>query len=390
MATNSRIEWTDHTFNPWRGCTKVHEGCANCYAERDSKRFPNIRGVWGQNGTRVVASDASWRDPVKWNRWAIDGVCPACHGHQFIKDTSPWTIAEIEAFEKAKKTIPTSRVDIVKCEACAGTGKVSPYRARVFCASLADVFEGWDGPMHDHNGGVLLRSTDGWIVGTADDDPRKRVDMDDCRRRLFDLIDATPHLDWQLVTKRPENVRDMWTGKTKQGRIEPTYRSNVWLMTSVSNQRTADVQIPELLKCRDLVPVLGLSAEPLLGPIDLTGYLTEPADFTVKTLSRYYRTKEGTPSKFNAAGDGKEYTHVVKEPLPLNWIIVGGESGPGARQMQPEWAKQIRDQCVAAGVPFFFKQWGEFGEDLAKAGKKAAGRVLEGKTWDQMPTVERT
>ena len=291
MAENSKIEWTDHTFNPWRGCAVVHEGCANCYAWRESKRFPAIRGVWGPNGTRVVASDDMWRQPLKWNKKA----------------------------EQAKT------------------------RARVFCASLADVFEDWQGRMHSHNEKELWSSTGSFTVEEDDGSKdfafeRQPLTMADCRRRLFELIDKTPWLDWQLVTKRPENVRRMWDYSRKikghicqnEGDGIDAYRKNVWLLTSVSNQKTADAMIPELLKCRDLVPVLGLSAEPLLGPIDLSDFL-------------YYTNRE-------------RETRSAK----LDWVIVGGESGPAARPCDPNWVRSLRDQCRSADIPFFFKQWGNW------------------------------
>jgi hypothetical protein len=103
MAEKTKIEWTHCTFNPWRGCSKVHAGCAHCYAEREAKRFPANRGIWGPNGTRVKASAAMWAEPAKWNAQA----------------------------------------------------QAAGERRRVFCASLADVFEDWDGAIHDHNGDQL-------------------------------------------------------------------------------------------------------------------------------------------------------------------------------------------------------------------------------------------
>ena len=80
MAEDSKIAWTTHTFNPWRGCTKVSAGCANCYAETMSGRNPKVLGMWGPNGTRVVAAEAAWKESLKWNQMAKDGVCYFCHG----------------------------------------------------------------------------------------------------------------------------------------------------------------------------------------------------------------------------------------------------------------------------------------------------------------------
>jgi protein gp37 len=174
------------------------------------------------------------------------------------------------------------------------------------------VFEDWQGPMVDHEGRPLFVAAD-WFTRKS---TRDAVTMASCRRRLFELIDKTPWLQWQLVTKRPENVLKMWP--MERGGIKlggPGYRENVWLLTSVSNQKTFDTMILPLQRCRDLVPVLGLSAEPLLGEINVLGSIDK-----------------------------------------LDWIIAGGESGPGARVMKAEWARSLRDQCAAAGVPFFFKQ----------------------------------
>lgn len=358
MAENSKIEWTDHTFNPWRGCTKVHAGCANCYAEREAKRFPQNRGIWGEHGTRVMASPDAWRAPLKWNRDA----------------------------EKAG------------------------VRKRVFCASLADVFEDWQGEILDHNGNTLVREQAGdRAYKTARSDGDYLVTMSDLRRDLFALIDATPHLDWLLLTKRPENIRRMWpqivcemcggTGQDPQPEDDPRCdecdgtggipprRRNVWLGTSISDQATADRYVPDLVKCRDHSPVLFLSGEPLLGPttLDLTG---------------------------------------------IDWVIVGGESGPHARPMHPDWPRALRDQCQAAGVAFHFKQHGEwlaindmpielliradsFSQTsllfnglrngaitseicrqletlptlLYRVGKADAGRLLDERTWDEFPQL---
>lgn len=273
MAENSKIEWTNHTFNPWRGCTHVHPGCDNCYAEAMSKRNPATLGVWGDKGTRVVASESMWRRPLKWD------------------------------------------------SAAKATGE----RHRVFCASLADVFEDWQGEIHDSSGRVLLAHP----VLTGVNAPWP-LTMDHVRRRLFDLIDATPNLDWLLVTKRPENVRRMWT--IPANGIDPgdqayLYRSNVWLLTSISDQATADAMIPLLLECRDLVPILGLSCEPLLGPVD------------------FGRIRG------------------------IDWVIVGGESGHGARPYDLAWPRSIIAQCREAGVPVFHKQLGSHVHEVSDGGQ---------------------
>jgi protein gp37 len=241
----------------------------------------------------------------------------------------------------------------------------NPVRQRVFCASLADVFE-------------------------------DRPELEDWRRDLFDMVLATPHLDWLLLTKRPENIVQM----TSLHNFSQGLPSNIWLGTSVENQETADERIPHLLKVPATVHFI--SMEPLLGPVDLGPALYKNG---VHKGGIYYQR--------------------------IDWIIVGGESGPNARPMHPEWVRSIRDQCIASGTPFHFKQWGEWmpctaeeyavlddskrcfwgpyiGLDgwrcgplprlwdgvapksiqittMARVGKKAAGRLLGVQEWNEYP-----
>lgn len=351
MAENSNIEWTQSTFNPWRGCQKVSEGCARCYAETMSGRNPKTLGIWGPNGTRVVASETMWREPLKWDR-------------------------------KAKE---------------AGE------RHRVFCASLADIFEDWQGVMVDSQGSRLINHFAlGWrpFSGTQEhaDETDNWLTMQDVRRRLFELIDETPNLNWLLLTKRPENIAKMMPTAKEVGsnyhvkgylgglRVD-VYRPNVWIGTSVEGRE----QKKRINILRTIPAAIRfLSVEPLLedlGELDLTG---------------------------------------------ISWVIVGGESGHGARPMHPEWVRSIRDQCKVAGCPFFFKQWGEWApleqhhvmvpggnyahlpsgdrvlntdprrrhiwparqidnEDSFSAlrvGKKTSGRMLDGQTWSEFPSVK--
>lgn len=302
MAENSNIEWTDHTFNPWEGCQKVGPGCDHCYAETRNARFgggtaPN----WGPGAPRRRTSVSTWNMPLRWN-------------------------AQHEAFH-------------------AQHGR----RQRVFCASLADVFDN--------------------AV-----DPKWRID-------LFELIRATPNLDWLLLTKRIGNVMKIGIPIGPNGGPLP----NIWLGATIVNQEEADRDIPKLLATPARVRFL--SMEPLLGPVDIVPFIHPDVGNTVE------------------------------------WVIVGGESGPSARPMHPDWARSLRDQCAAAGVPFLFKQWGEWapgssnfdtgsaidrdgrvvpdGFDAAayptgatsadgwamihRAGKKAAGRLLDGRKHDEVP-----
>lgn len=335
MAENSAIEWTDHTFNPWVGCTKVGPGCDHCYAEAWAKRGGTAAGVtWG--GQRRRTGEATWRQPLKWN-----------------------TQAQREG-----------------------------RRFRVFCASLADVFD-------------------------------NQV-PDDWRVELFELIRATPHLDWLLLTKRIGNAASMIQATLACMDIGYSVPfaawpwPNVWLGVTVVNQAEADRDIPKLLA----VParVRFLSIEPMLGPIDLGLRCENWSDDIVMD------PETGAYECCKAC----DHTGVGNA---IDWVICGGESGPHARPMHPDWARSLRDQCAAAGVPFLFKQWGEWGEpdsiertgvarqgwwepdrddggmprhewpgpvqdgielsslrpEVYRVGKKAAGRLLDGVTHDGSP-----
>lgn len=337
MAENSKIEWCDHTFNPWRACTKVWEGCAHCYAETLSKRNPTVLGEWGPGKPRVKASPAMWQQPLKWDREA--GA--AQHENEWSSDDRP-------------PDMP---------------------RPRVFCASLADWLDD-EVPIE-------------WLA------------------ELMELIMRTPNLDWLLLTKRPQNFKPrleqvlqlfprnclsesesmlrvrieiMLAGWSSMKHTHPKLGcQNYWIGTTVENQARADERIPLLLDIP--AKVRFLSCEPLLEEVSLGTWLDD--------------------------------SNGVPRDLPFHWVICGGESGTHARAMHPEWARSLRDQCSAAGVPFFFKQWGEwlpgcqyregdrerFRENAQHSfchdhhswwvGKKLAGRMLDDRTHDEFPQVER-
>lgn len=324
MAENSHISWTDNTFNPWMGCTKVSPACQNCYAERDmDHRYHKV--AWGPKGTRVLTSESNWRKPLKWDREAA----------------------------------------------------VAGERRFVFCASLADVFEDWDGPMSLTKNDLRVgcrncgRMTTAPVIAarfhaahcqhcSGDSTLFDDLKMHHARRELFALIDATPHLDWLLLTKRPENVERMWShrsGSPPPG-LNGGYRGNVILGTSIENQEWTDKRLPHLhaAKRYGLVSKTFVSAEPLVGPVMLHGN-----------------------------HDGKVYRHLGGEGI--DWVITGGESGPNARPCKPEWFRSLRDQAEAAGVAFHFKQWGEFDVNENRVGVKVAGRELDGRTHDGLPRV---
>jgi len=309
MGTISKIEWLrgGHTASPWYGCQHAklpdgsdHPGCPNCYAEALSKRNPGTLGEWGADGRRVVSK--SFHDACrKWNAAAL----------------------------KANK------------------------RSCVF-PSLCDPFEDWTGPIHNNDGDELC-ICDGCgkrVFFTEDCEGEaalcqklpRLLTMNDLRRDLFATIDKCPMLDFLLLTKRPQNIRKMWPAYQNNGRGDRDFTpnvdgvmygglrmDNVWLLYSASDQKSLDAGLPSLLHCRDLVPVIGLSLEPLTGPIDLSHYLPP------------------TPR-----------SECPPEMLPhnLDWVIVGGESGHGARPCKAKWIADIVNQCRAASVPVFVKQLG--------------------------------
>ena len=274
MGKNSKIEWTNHTFNPWWGCTKVSGACKHCYAEAWSKRVG--QNVWGPKANRRVFGDKHWGEPLKWNKEAV------------------------------KKGL----------------------RLRVFCASMADVFE-------------------------------ERPELDPWREKLWDLIDATPQLDWLLLTKRPHLASSLVRWGTN-------WPENVWIGTTVEDQETGEPRLDHLAGLPAAVRFI--SAEPLLGPLNLEPWLGST----------------------------------------INWVITGGESGPKARPSSPSWFRELLSQCMAANVPFHFKQWGDWapgqginlpaarkkvstaedGTMMFRVGKKAAGRLLDGAVWDDLPKTK--
>lgn len=333
MSENTKIEWADHTFNPWIGCTKVSPGCDHCYAEAWDRRFAVSGNAmrWGNGKARTRTGAANWRQQLKWN-------------------------AEAES-----------------------TGT----RARVFCASLADVFDN--------------EVPDEW------------------RQDLFELIGETPNLDWLLLTKRIGNAEDMINRALLDD--GPTWPwPHVWLGASIVNQDEADRDIPKLLATPAATHFL--SMEPLLGPVNLM--MLGAATWTNGALGHRLTHIETDALRGLRIINGLEAEDVPR----LDWVIVGGESGPHARPMHPDWVRSLRDQCTAAGVPFLFKQWGEHSldydrdrddpdfrrcADMARrpgrwiningghgfhglrvhyahrVGKKAAGRLLDGRTWDEVP-----
>ena len=234
MATGSKIEWTDATWNPVTGCDKVSPGCKMCYAERLSRRLQAMGAVKYRNGFQITLHSDALELPLRWRK-----------------------------------------------------------PKRIFVNSMSDLF-------HHQVPDRFVR----------------------------DVFDVMVQADWhryQVLTKRPQRALDLDSGLT--------WPSQIWLGVSIESDRY--LHRADLLR-ESSAAVKFLSLEPLLSPLpdlDLSG---------------------------------------------IDWVIVGGESGPGSRLMEAGWVRDIRDQCLLSGVPFYFKQWGG-------SSKKRFGRVLDERTWDDMP-----
>ena len=246
MSDNSKIEWTEATWNPVTGCTQISPGCAHCYAMRFANRFKGVVGHPYERGFEVQLREERLLQPIGWKR-----------------------------------------------------------PRRIFVNSMSDLF-------HDEVPDTYIR-------------------------QVFAVMEEARQHTFQVLTKRAERAR-------KLAATLP-WPENVWFGVSIENsywsRRTEALRgVPAAVRF--------LSCEPLLGPLnnlDLTD---------------------------------------------IHWVIAGGESGPGARRPKPEWFRSLRDQCAAAQVGFFFKQWGAFNEEGKRVGKKRAGRELDGLVWDGMPALSNS
>jgi protein gp37 len=279
MGEETKIEWCRHSWSPWRGCTKVSPGCANCYAETLSHRNPAVLGQWGKGKPRVLAKN--WNKPVRWDR------------------------AREEESRREDRLVP---------------------KPTVF-PSLCD-----------------------WL------DPE--VDPKHLFEFLKLILRKTPNLCWLLLTKRPELFRERLRAAAAQCTVDPLDVTdliyawldhervplNVWIGTSIEDQIRADERIPHLLR----IPAVGrfLSVEPLLGPVDLRHMDADAAGHAdlcqVNALTGRH-TDMGRP---------------CRDVAKVDWVIIGGESGPGARPCNIEWIRSLVGQCKTAGVPPFVKQLG--------------------------------
>jgi protein gp37 len=288
MSKNSPIEWTHHTFNPWWGCTKISAGCDNCYAANLSKRY-HSEEIWGPHTKRRFMSHAHWDTPIVWNN-----------------------------------------------EAAAGNR-----RERVFCASMADVFE------------------------VRDDLARHRF-------RLLNLIEGTRNLDWLLLTKRPHSIQKLLP-------VDYKFPHNVWLGVSVEDQERADKRIP-YLQAFTTPAVRFLSCEPLLGPIDIRRYL-QPG-------------RNGVRIDWVICGGESEHGARPMNPeWAENLLAQCQEAGvPFFFKQWGSWGLQSQLQPPPVGMRQVVELFRKDGSpvELVRVGKKAAGHELNGRTWTQFPSRRET
>jgi protein gp37 len=317
MSDKTSIEWTDATWNPVTGCTKVSPGCDNCYAETFSERFRGTPGHYFEGGFDLQLRPDKLDQPLRWKK-----------------------------------------------------------PRRIFVNSMSDLFHK-DVP-------------DEYILG------------------VFGVMAEARQHTFQLLTKRHARMQSLLSRWAREVPWLANPLPNVWLGVSTEDQKWADIRIPALLETPAAVRFI--SAEPLLGPINLQSVGAMP----------FWCLGHGRP-----AAECPNDLHLARQGI--DWVIVGGESGRNARPMHPDWARTLRDQCVDSDVSFLFKQWGEWShvdrrnaregdvwvigegmqsvpwrpdtegaeahrwgphrdETMRRVGKRAAGRELDGHTWDQYPT----
>ncbi len=341
MSDKSKIEWTEATWNPVTGCTKVSQGCKNCYAERDWARLSqNPKTVYhGREFTDVQCHPERLNQPLRWRK-----------------------------------------------------------PRRVFVNSMSDLF-------HENV-------------------PFDFIDM------VFATMSVTKAHTYQILTKRPERMATYLSADATQARIDAALDflarkhgwcaceletwplENVWLGVSVEDQATADERIPLLVQTP--AAVKWISAEPLLGELDLSHWLMQIDPYRCGLEDDPLARVLMNQAIRDGCGDGIRC---------LDWVVAGGESGYKARPTHPDWALSLLRQCVEAGVPFLWKQWGTWGQlegsdakgsgakhptpivfwregkwhqgmtteetaHMVRVGKKAAGRLLDGKLWDQYPNEQ--
>lgn len=342
------IEWTEVTWNPVTGCDPVSAGCDNCYAATIAKRFAGTKA-------QVTLQPERLDQPLRWRK--------------------PRTVFLDSMFDLFHKDVPDSY--IVEVFAVMALTPQHTYQ----------VLTKRHGRMR-----ALLRTGEFWYqVG------RK------ARHLGYAYDQAANYLGGG------QNIYDTTEWEHRR------HLDNVWLGVSVENQEWADTRIPALLDTP--ASVRFLSCEPLIGPVDLAAWMPHGrARWECQGRHRFYSgaALEICPSCQRVGyWCGSHVGNGRPNGQPIDWVIVGGESGPRSRPMNPDWARAVRDRCVAAGVPYFFKQWGEwapvgfgfgafkpperlvgepvdergFRQIMRRVGKKKAGRLLDGREWNEFPTT---
>lgn len=324
MIMATKIEWADETWNPVTGCTKVSAGCAHCYAERMAKRLRGRYGYPADDPFRVTVHDDKIVTPLAWRK-----------------------------------------------------------PRRVFVCSMGDLFH------------PDIEIVDSSVI-----------------RDVFAVMALCQQHTFQVLTKRPEVAKAMLTDdfaesvywaadaiaedyQYRVGEIATAWPlPNVWIGVSAEDQAATDERIPILLHIPAAVRFV--SIEPMLGPVLLDDGCNS------------WLTCDGRNREANEGECCEAYAMIGECFDGIDWVIVGGETGPGARPMKPEWARSVRDQCREAGIPYFFKSWGEWYPNdercpgfaemeidarhtsvgdmaFARVGKKRAGRLLDGREWNQFP-----
>jgi protein gp37 len=393
MATKTGIEWTDTTWNPIRGCSRVSEGCRNCYAEKmacrfcgEGKpyeglvRFDGNGKALGWNG-KIYFAENRLLDPLKWGQ---------------VTDT-----IEIPGESLIAHRLRSRRIFVNSTSDLFHEGITDEMRDRIFAVMALS-------PQHTFQ--ILTKRPARMLAYLNAPDVEARVaracvvdghplasgyfqmsEGDD----LYEVSGSVRHLEF--VDEIENGMASVKVAEWRAADFDWWPLPNVWLGVSVENQAAADERIPLLIQTPAAKRFI--SAEPLLGSIDLDSELSDG---------------------MHAMGCGGGHDCGCGA-TGLDWVICGGESGPGARPMHPDWARGLRDQCVAAGVPFFFKQWGEWSSNLhlygrspvmvgtdgdvltfpfqgsavidsqyvrmQRVGKKAAWRLLDGREWDEFPEV---
>lgn len=318
MAENTAIEWCDDSISFWHGCTKIASGCSSCYAEGMSKRWG--LDIWGPNKPRLFIASA---------------------------------VATLKKINSKAEREGKPRI--------------------VFINSMSDFFE-------EHNGPVVNRAGQRLCCGPHCPEyyarePRKAreeswLTIADLRTKAFALFDQLKWLRLLLLTKRPENVRRMWTRThgfpgDQCADVGPGvetdhywHRPNVWLGFSASTQADLDAGLPHLLACRDLCPVLFLSLEPLLGQCEIVALLNHVrGQFTGNGHCCCCGAGPFETAR-NTDGGRRHLAVCPGQKSLIGWVIVGGESGPRARPCNVDWIRSVVRQCKDAGVSCFVKQLG--------------------------------